>query len=164
NNIYADPEYAEILNFLAQNEWAFEHHASAPATQEAMVRSWEKVNATYPITNLGWRMLHPGGGPAAPSADTLVRPQALGAGIVPTNSSAKGGGPGEHPPYRRIYESGTPACLGTDALNVSPYPPFLNLWYVIRRQNDCRWRRGRRARAAADAGRSPAIRDGKVRL
>ena len=131
NNIYADPEYAEILNFLAQNEWSFEHHATAAVTQEAMVRSWERVNATYPITDLGWRMLHPGGGPAAPSADTLVRLQALGAGIVPTNTNAKSGGPAEHPPYRRIYESGTPACLGTDALNVSPYPPFLNLWYVI---------------------------------
>jgi predicted amidohydrolase YtcJ len=129
--IYADPEYAEILNFLAQNEWSFEHHASAPATQEAMVRSWERVNATYPITDLGWRMLHPGGGPEAPSADTLARLQALGAGVVPTNSNAKSGGPSDHPPYRRIYESGTPACLGTDALNVSPYPPFLNLWYVI---------------------------------
>src|SRR5262244_893005 len=29
--------------------------------------------------------------------------------VVPLAESA------EHPPYRRIYESGTPACLGTDA-------------------------------------------------
>jgi len=129
--IYADPEYAEILRYLASNEWSFEHHATAPATQEAMVASWERVNATYPITDLGWRMLHPGGGPAAPSADTLAQLQALGAGIVPTNTNVKSSGTSDHPPYRRIYESGTPSCIGTDALNVSPYPPFLNLWYVV---------------------------------
>jgi len=129
--VYLDSEYLPIITFLAQNEWAFEHHASAPLGQEAMVRSWETVNATHPITRLGWRMLHPGGGPAAPSADTLARLKALGAGVVPTNSNAKAGGPTDHPPYRRIYESGTRACIGTDALNVSPYPPFLNLWYVI---------------------------------
>jgi predicted amidohydrolase YtcJ len=128
---YADPEYAEILLYLAQNEWSFEHHATAAATQEAMVASWERVNAIAPITDLAWRMLHPGDGPEAPSADTLARLKALNAGVVPTNSNAKSGGVSDHPPYRRIYESGTRACLGTDALNVSPYPPFLNLWYVI---------------------------------
>lgn len=130
--IYADPEYAEILSFLATNEWSFEHHATAPATQEAMVRSWETVNMIAPIIDLGWRVLHPGGGPAAPSADTLARLKALDAGVVPTNTNAKTNSPtADHPPYRRIYESGTRACLGTDALNVSPYPPFLNLWYVV---------------------------------
>lgn len=129
--IYADPEYAEILLYLAQNEWSFEHHATAPATQQAMVASWERVNSIAPITELAWRMLHPGGGPEAPSPDTLARLKALNAGVVPTNSNAKSGGVSDHPPYRRIYESGTRACLGTDALNVSPYPPFLNLWYVI---------------------------------
>jgi len=129
--IYADPEYAAILSFLATNEWSFEHHATAPATQEAMVRSWEAVNLVAPITDLRWKMLHPGGGPAAPSADTLARLKALRAGIVPTNTNVKSSGTTDHPPYRRIYESGTRACIGTDALNVSPYPPFLNLWYVV---------------------------------
>lgn len=129
--IYADPEYAEILRYLASNEWSFEHHATASSTQEAMVASWERVNQEFPITDLGWRMLHPGGGPAAPSGDTLARLQALGAGIVPTDTNVKSSGTSDHPPYRRIYESKTPSCLGTDALNVSPYPPFLTLWYVV---------------------------------
>jgi imidazolonepropionase-like amidohydrolase len=97
-----------------------------------MVASWERVKAIAPITELAWRMLHPGGGPEVPAADTLARLSALNAGVVPTNSNAKSGGISDHPPYRRIYESGTRACLGTDALDVSPYPPFLNLWYVIK--------------------------------
>ena len=129
--IYADPEYAEILRYLASNEWSLEHHATAGSTQHAMVASWERVNQEFPITELGWRMLHPGDGPTEPNPDTLTRLRALGAGVVPTNTNVKSSGTSDHPPYRRIYESGTPACLGTDALNVSPYPPFLNLWYVV---------------------------------
>jgi len=30
--IYADPEYADIFNFLAQNEWHFEYQATASDT------------------------------------------------------------------------------------------------------------------------------------
>jgi predicted amidohydrolase YtcJ len=129
--VYADPEYTSILRYIAGNEWQFEHHATSPATQEAMAASWEKVNQEFPITDLRWRTLHPGGGPAAPSADTLKRFKALGAGLVPTDTNVKATPTTDHPPYRRIYESGTRACLGTDALNVSPYPPFMNLWYVV---------------------------------
>jgi predicted amidohydrolase YtcJ len=129
--IYADPEYAEILEYLASNDWEFQHHATAAITQEAMVASWERVNAIYPITDLSWVMLHPGDGPTNPTADTLARLKALNAGIVPTNTNVDSPTSTDHPPYRRIYESETEACLGTDALNVTPYPPFLNVWYTI---------------------------------
>jgi hypothetical protein len=129
--IYADPEYKEILEYLAKNEWEFEHHATAGGTQEAQVRSWERVNQIHPITELNWRTLHPGDGPTHPTADTLARLKALNAGVVPTDTNVDVVNTTDHPPYRRIYESGTEACLGTDALNVSPYPPFLTLWYTI---------------------------------
>jgi hypothetical protein len=35
--IYADPEYADILNFLAQNEWHFEHHATGPGGHQGSI-------------------------------------------------------------------------------------------------------------------------------
>jgi predicted amidohydrolase YtcJ len=88
------------------------------------------VNSTIrPIADLRWFMLHPGSGPANPTQEIFDRLRALGAGIVLTDSGVRGGA--SHPPYRRAYESGTETCLGTDALNASPYPPFLNLWYTI---------------------------------
>jgi predicted amidohydrolase YtcJ len=128
--IYADPEYATILEHLARNDWPLEHHATAPSTQRAMVASWERVNSTIrPIADLRWFMLHPGSGPANPTQEIFDRLRALGAGIVLTDSGVRGGA--SHPPYRRAYESGTETCLGTDALNASPYPPFLNMWYTI---------------------------------
>jgi predicted amidohydrolase YtcJ len=128
--IYADPEYKQILDLLARQRWSLQHHATNPDTQAAMVASWERANAISPITDLRWVMLHPAGGPANPNADVLNRLKALNAGIVLTNSSFDSPGT-DHPPYRRVYESGIQTCSGTDALNVAPAPPFVNAWYMI---------------------------------
>jgi predicted amidohydrolase YtcJ len=128
--VYPQPEYQEIVNHLARNRWNFEHHASLGITQRTMLDAWEAANALYPIADLNWVMLHPHDGPENPTAETLARVKALGAGIVPTDSNVQGGGE-EHPPYRRIYESGARSCLGTDAMNAGPYAPFINIWYTI---------------------------------
>jgi len=126
--VYPLPEYQEIVDHLARNRWNFQHHATAGITQMTTLDAWEKANAIYPIAGLTWAMLHPGQGPEHPTAETLARLKALGAGVTPTDSAAQGGT--AHPPYRRIYEAGGNACLGTDAMNAGPYAPFINLWYV----------------------------------
>jgi hypothetical protein len=53
----------------------------------------------------------------------------LDAGVVPTDAGVNGDP--SFPPYRRIFESGTRACLGTGAPGAAPYPPFVNLWYAV---------------------------------
>lgn len=126
--IYADPLYSEILLHLAANDWRFQHHASQPITQLEMVNTWERVNAVEQMDDLGWFMLHPGGGPDNPNDFIFSKLRELGAGIVLTDSGVRAGG---SPPYRRAYESGTQTCLGTDALNASPYPPFVNIWFTV---------------------------------
>jgi predicted amidohydrolase YtcJ len=128
--VYPLPEYQEIVNYLAQNRWNFQHHASLGITQRTMLDAWEQANAIHPIADLNWAMLHPHEGPENPTTETLARIQALGAAIVPTDSNVQGAGD-EHPPYRRIYESGARSCLGTDAMNAGPYAPFINIWYTI---------------------------------
>jgi predicted amidohydrolase YtcJ len=35
------------------------------------------------------------------------------------------------PPFRSMAQSGIHLCLSSDAMNVAPYPPFIDLWYVI---------------------------------
>jgi hypothetical protein len=128
--VYPEEDYHEILVHLAKNDWKFQHHATAEATQHSMVDMWEEVNETEAqMDDLGWVMLHPGEGPEDPSQEVLDQLASLGAGIVPTNPGARGGGT-SHPPYKRIYESDAQSCLGTDALNASTYSPFISLWYV----------------------------------
>jgi predicted amidohydrolase YtcJ len=130
DGVYPEEDYHEILVHLAKNDWRFQHHATAESTQHSMVDMWEEVNDTEAqMDDLGWVMLHPGEGPEDPGQEVLDQLAGLGAGIVPTNPGARGGG-NSHPPYRRIYESDAQSCLGTDALNASTYAPFISLWYV----------------------------------
>jgi hypothetical protein len=128
--VYPHDEYMEILEYLAKNRWEFEHHATADTTQHGMIEDWEEVDAEFEINDLGWRMLHPGDGPEEPSADTLARLKALNAAVVPTDTNFDSTGT-DHPPFKRVYDSGVKACAGTDAYNVSPYPPFINIWYQV---------------------------------
>ena len=132
--VYPSGPYRRILERLARDGWALEHRATEATTQHGMVGDWEAVNRRYPIAGLRWRMLHPGAGPTEPNADALARLKDLDAGVVPIGASVKGGA--SQPPYRRIYASGTRACLGTDALAAAPYPPFVNLWYAISGKTD----------------------------
>ena len=92
--------------------------ATRPTTQHGVVADWEAVNAGTPITELRWRLLHPGGGPGEPNPDALRRLRDLDAGVVPTDAGVNGTTP--YPPYRRIYESGTHACLGSGAPDDAP--------------------------------------------
>jgi predicted amidohydrolase YtcJ len=125
-----DPaEYLAIVRHLAANRIGFENHASREATQAAYLDAWEQANEIYPISKLHWTIAHPGEDNVGPTAATLARAKALGIGMTPSVTGALGRG--FTPPYRRILESGVRMCLATDAMNVSPYPPFIVLWYAI---------------------------------
>jgi predicted amidohydrolase YtcJ len=125
DGLYPEPEYTQIATHLAENRWRFEHHTGPATRAAAQVAAWERANEVSPIADLNWSMLHP----ADLTVDTLARLRALGAGVVPTDTGVMGGGP--HPPYKRILGSGVRMCLGTDAVNAAPYPPFLNMWYTV---------------------------------
>ena len=131
NGLYPMPDYQNAVDYLAVQRWNLEHHATTPPQQEQVTSAWERADAKSSIKDLGWRMLHPGGGPQYPTAEILSRLKALNAGVVLTDSGGQGQQAAQTPPYKRAYESGVRMCLGTDALNVAPYPPMWNLWYTI---------------------------------
>ena len=123
--VYPAAEYRRILRLLAAGEWSFEQPAPRATTQHGMVDEWEQVNARSPITGLRWRMLGPGGGPTEPNPDALARLRDLNAGVVPTDASILA--TPESPPYKRIFESGTRACLGSGG----SYAPFAHLAFAV---------------------------------
>ena len=49
--------------------------------------------------------------------------------MTPSDTAALGRGTA--PPFRRILESGTRLCLASDAMNVSPFTPFVRLWFAV---------------------------------
>jgi predicted amidohydrolase YtcJ len=122
-------EYLAISEHLARNRLSFENHASASETQVAILDAWERANELYPIADLHWTIAHPGEDNVGPTAETLARSARLGIGMTPSDTGALGRG--ATPPFRRILESGTRMCLASDAMNVSPFTPFVRLWFAV---------------------------------
>jgi predicted amidohydrolase YtcJ len=122
-------EYLAISEHLARNRLSFENHASASETQVAILDAWERANEIYPIADLHWTIAHPGEDNVGPTAETLARSARLGIGMTPSDTGALGRG--ATPPFRRILESGTRMCLASDAMNVSPFTPFVRLWFAV---------------------------------
>jgi predicted amidohydrolase YtcJ len=122
-------EYLAISEHLARNRLSFENHASASETQVAILDAWERANEPYPIADLHWTIAHPGEDNVGPTAETLARSSRLGIGMTPSDTGALGRG--ATPPFRRILESGTRLCLASDAMNVSPFTPFVRLWFAV---------------------------------
>jgi predicted amidohydrolase YtcJ len=122
-------EYLAISEHLARNRLSFENHASASETQVAILDAWERANDVYPIADLHWTIAHPGEDNVGPTAETLARAARLGIGMTPSDTGALGRG--TSPPFRRILESGTRLCLASDAMNVSPFTPFVRLWFAV---------------------------------
>ncbi len=122
-------EYQAISDFLAANRMSFENHASADPTQNAILSAWEQTNQHDPIAGLHWTIAHPGNDGISPTDPTLARVKALGVGMTPGASGALG--TGRYPRFKSMYDSGIHLCLSTDAMNVAPYPPFVDLWYVV---------------------------------
>ena len=122
-------EYEDISKHLAANRLSFENHASAAATQEAILDAWEEADKVHPIAGLNWTIAHPGEDNVGPTVETLERADRLGIGMTPADGGAIGRG--FNPPFRRILESGVRMCLASDAMNVAPWTPFVRLWYAI---------------------------------
>ena len=122
-------EYLAISEHLARNRLSFENHASESETQVAILDAWEQANEIYPIADLHWTIAHPGEDNVGPTAETLARAARLGIGMTPSDTGALGRG--TTPPFRRILESGTRMCLASDAMNVSPFTPFVRLWFAV---------------------------------
>jgi len=122
-------EYQGIANLLAANRMSFENHASSDATQTAVLNFWEQADKVHPIADLHWSIAHPGNDGVSPTDATLSRVKALGVGMTPSTSGALGSG--RTPRFKSMFDSGIHLCLSTDAMNVAPYPPFVDLWYVV---------------------------------
>src|ERR671925_1380855 len=114
-------EYLEISRHLARNRLSFENHASASATQVAILDAWEQANEVYPIADLHWTIAHPGEDNVGPTAETLARAARLGIGMTPSDGGALGRG--WNPACRRTSGSRAPRrCVPPrpTALGTSP--------------------------------------------
>ena len=118
-----DKDYSDYTRYAASKRFSVETHVG---DLDAILTGFEAGNAVYPISQLIWMIAHPENG--QPNDTQLDRASALGIGYHLTFSGVRNGQTG--PRFRSTMESGVRMCLASDAMNVSPYAPFQNLWYV----------------------------------
>jgi predicted amidohydrolase YtcJ len=118
-----DKDYSDYTRYAASKRFSVETHVG---NLDAILTGFEAGNAVYPISQLIWMIAHPENG--QPNDTQLDRASALGIGYHLTFSGVRNGQTG--PRFRSTMESGVRMCLASDAMNVSPYAPFQNLWYV----------------------------------
>ena len=118
-----DPNYHEFTRYSAGRRLSVETHVG---NIDAILSGFEAGNTVHSIAELKWRIAHPENG--EPNDTQLARGKALGIGWALTFSSVRNGGTG--PRYRTTLENSSHMCLASDAMNVAPWAPFQNLWYV----------------------------------
>lgn len=118
-----DPDYADYTRYAAFKRFSVETHVG---NLNAILDGFEAANAVHPIAGLTWSIAHPNNG--EPTDAQLDRARTLGIGFTLTFSSVRNGQAG--PRFRSTSASGVRMCLASDAMNVAPYAPFQNLWYV----------------------------------
>jgi hypothetical protein len=123
-------DYQKLVDFLASNRLGFQHHANTKLTQDSELAAWANANKIYPIAKLRWTIAHPGDDGLSPTQDTLAVAKQLGIGMVPSDSGMLGTSP-SRPLIGNIQRAGVHLCLGTDAMNVAPYPPFGDLFFAV---------------------------------
>ncbi len=119
----ADVDYPDFTRYAAFKRFSVETHVG---NLDAILSGFEAGNQVHPIANLIWMIAHPGNG--EPSDEQLARAAALKVGFSLTFSSVRNGQTG--PRFRSTIARGVRMCLASDAMNVAPYAPFQNLWYV----------------------------------
>lgn len=118
-----EADYHDFTRYAAGKRLSVETHVG---NHDAILAGFEAGNEVYPISELTWSISHPANG--EPTDEQLARAENLGIGYTLTFSSVRNGATG--PRFRSTMESGVRMCLASDALNVAPWAPFQNLWYV----------------------------------
>ena len=118
-----DAGYADFTTMAARKQLSLETHVG---NVDAILAGFEAAAAVAPVEDLEWRIAHPADG--QPTDEQIARAAALDAGWILTFSSVRNGATG--PRYKSVLDAGAKFCLASDAMNVAPWQPFQNLWYV----------------------------------
>ena len=119
-----DPDYNDFTRYSAAKRLSVETHVGV---LDPLLAGFEAADAVYPIDKLKWRIAHPNAG--EPTDEQIARADALNVGWALTTLPVRNGGPG--PRYRTTMEKSDHMCLGSDAMNGSPWAPFQRMWYII---------------------------------
>jgi predicted amidohydrolase YtcJ len=131
-NYTGGPVLEEGARRIAKAGWRLELHSLTDTDFQTQIQAFEKVNAEESIVSLRWVLAH------VPliTDEYLARLKKLGAGVNLSGwQYLAGTGPGAGPPFRRILDSGIPAGIGADGMQIAPLNPWVHAYYATTGKN-----------------------------
>ncbi len=130
-------EWRQVVRTIAESGWRFQVHATRDLSAQQLLPAIEEINREIPLTNRRLAFAHM----EDVTRETLLRIKAIGGGIAIQDRLVFSGDeivrnwPEEvvrrSPPLRTMLLMGIPVGAGTDSTRVTPYNPFLSLWWLI---------------------------------
>lgn len=127
----------EISLLAVEQGWPVHIHAILDSTITAVLDVWERVDGRVHLAGRRFSLAHA----EALSATNLARVKRLGVGVAIQNRliyRAADSGMlwgdtvlADSPPLRDLVDMGIPWGAGTDATVVSPFDPWLCLWWLV---------------------------------
>ncbi|KAK7993764.1 hypothetical protein PG989_007145 [Apiospora arundinis] len=112
--------------------WRVEVHSLTATDFQTQIEAFEKVDAAVGIKDLRWVVAH------VPliTAEYLARLKKVGGGVnLSSWQYLSGAGPSAGPPYRTIVDSGIPAGIGGDGMQIAPMNPWVQAYYAVTGKN-----------------------------
>jgi predicted amidohydrolase YtcJ len=126
------PTWQEAARLVGQAGWRAEVHSLTTSDFMTEISGYELVNAEFDITDLRWVVAH------VPriTLEWINRLKAIGGGLsltgwqylagnLPTTAPQYAG-----PPFRLIVDSGIPAGMSSDGMQIAPMNPWLHMYYA----------------------------------
>ncbi|KAJ7212710.1 amidohydrolase family-domain-containing protein [Mycena pura] len=126
-NYSGGPVFEEAGRRIARAGWRAEVHSLTETDYQTEIQGFEVVDAEVGIKDLRWVVAH------VPfiTEEYLARLKKLMGGV---NLSAfqylAGTGPNSGPPYRMVVDSGIPAGIGGDGMQIAMMNPWVQIYYA----------------------------------
>ncbi|KAI0004861.1 amidohydrolase family-domain-containing protein [Xylariaceae sp. FL0662B] len=131
-NYTGGPVFEEAAGRIAEAGWRLEIHSLTDTDFQTQIQAFEAVDANRSIENLRWVIAH------VPriTKEYLSRLKKLGGGVnLSSYQYLAGAGPQAGPPFRDVVDSGIPAGIGADGMQIAPMNPWVHAYYATTGKN-----------------------------
>ncbi|KAI0505134.1 amidohydrolase family-domain-containing protein [Xylaria bambusicola] len=124
--------FTEGARRVAEAGWRLEVHSLTGTDFQSQIQTFEAINANNSIEDLRWVVAH------VPliTPEYLQRLKKIGGGVNLSGwQYLAGNGRAAGPPFRDILESGIPAGIGADGMQIAPLNPWVHAYYATTGKN-----------------------------
>ena len=126
------PFFTEAAGRIADARWRLEVHSLTATDFQSQIQAFEAIDGNSSIVDLRWVVAH------VPliTPEYLQRLKKIGGGVNLSGwQYLAGTGSQAGPPFRDILDSGIPAGIGADGMQIAPLNPWVHAYYATTGKN-----------------------------